>query len=120
MNNKYHYLNKYFIEGYRLFNVIENDFEFITEVMDWWEYAGLGELNYEISPNFKIIANLDNNSNIESEKFPIWELDDGILEGSLIQRFSIEDQTTLKRTVINDDSENKVIYEILHLNSQLD
>tara|TARA_Y100001980_G_C14556764_1_gene350081 strand:+ start:11505 stop:12902 length:1398 start_codon:yes stop_codon:yes gene_type:complete len=101
-------------------NKIENDFEFITEVMDWWEYAGLGVLNYDISPNFRIVANLDKDSNSDSEKFPIWELDDGILEGSLIQRFSVEDQSTIKRTLVNQDNENKVIYEILQLNSQFD
>ena len=104
----------------KLYGKIENDFEFITEVMDWWEYAGLGVLNYDISPNFRIVANLDKDSNSDSEKFPIWELDDGILEGSLIQRFSVEDQSTIKRTLVNQDNENKVIYEILQLNSQFD
>ncbi len=101
-------------------NKIENDFEFITEVMDWWEYAGLGELNYEISPTFRILANLDINSDEESEKFPIWELDDGILEGALIQRFSVEDKTTLKRDILDEDSEKKVVYQILQFNPHLD
>ncbi|MBJ24040.1 MAG: hypothetical protein CMB64_05155 [Euryarchaeota archaeon] len=101
-------------------NKIENDFEFITEVMDWWEYAGLGELNYEISPTFRILANLDINSDEDSEKFPIWELDDGILEGALIQRFSVEDKTTLKRDVLDEDSGKKVVYQILQLNPHFD
>ena len=98
---------------------IENDFEFITEVMDWWEYAGLGELNYEISPEFKITVDLDIPSNEDFSKLPIWELDDGILEGALLQRFSIENKTLLKRSISND-TKNKVIYQILQLNQDFD
>ena len=98
---------------------IDNDFEFITEVMDWWEYAGLGELNYEIFPEFKIMVDLEIPSNDDFSKLPIWELDDGTLEGALLQRFSIEDKTLLKRT-ISDESENSIIYQILQLNHEFE
>ena len=31
---------------------IENDIEFLDEMMDWWEYAGLGKLSYDLDPEF--------------------------------------------------------------------
>ena len=98
---------------------IDNDFEFITEVMDWWEYAGLGELNYEISPDFKIMANLEISPNDDFSKLPIWELDDGILEGALFQRFSIENKTIVKRSMQEIDNNDVVVYHMLQLNQQI-
>ena len=35
---------------------IEGDIEFLNEMMDWWEHAGLGELSYGIDPGFHIKA----------------------------------------------------------------
>ena len=37
---------------------IEGHVEFLSELMDWWEYAGLGELEYDTSPFFHIKVNL--------------------------------------------------------------
>ena len=31
---------------------IEDHIEFLNEMMDWWEYTGLGQLNYDIDPTF--------------------------------------------------------------------
>ncbi len=90
-------------------NNIDSDFEFITEVMDWWEYAGLGELNYDISPDFRIFVDLEMLS--DDDKFPIWELDDGILQGALSQRFTEENKSLLKRTILEE--KNQIMYEIL-------
>ena len=99
-------------------NGIDNDFEFITEVMDWWEFAGLGELNYEINPTFRIIVDLDK-SNDNDNKFPIWELDDGILEGALLQRFSQENNMNVQRTILENNS-NQVMYQILQITQDLE
>ena len=90
-------------------NDIDSDFEFITEVMDWWEYDGLGELNYDISPDFRIFVDLEMLS--DDDKFPIWELDDGILQGALSQRFTEENKSLLKRTILEE--KNQIMYEIL-------
>jgi len=92
-------------------NDIDSDFEFITEVMDWWEYAGLGELNYDISSDFRIIVDLD--MSLDDDKFPIWELDDGILQGALFQRFSEENKSLLRRTIIENNDKSQIMYEIL-------
>ena len=101
-------------------NGIDNDFEFITEVMDWWEFAGLGELNYEINPTFRIIVDLDkSNDNDNDNKFPIWELDDGILEGALLQRFSQENNMNIQRTIL-ENNPNQVMYQILQLTQDLE
>ena len=33
---------------------IEGHIEFLSEMMDWWEHAGLGRLEYEIEPTFHV------------------------------------------------------------------
>ena len=33
---------------------IDNDIEFLDEMMDWWEHAGLGTLLYGIEPEFHV------------------------------------------------------------------
>ena len=92
-------------------NDIDSDFEFMSEVMDWWEYAGLGDLNYDISTDFRIIVDLD--MSLDDDKFPIWELDDGILQGALFQRFSEENKSLLRRTIIENSDKSQIMYEIL-------
>ena len=37
---------------------IEGNIEFLNEMMDWWEYAGLGKLSYDIEPEFHIKVEL--------------------------------------------------------------
>ena len=34
---------------------IENHVEFLDEMMDWWEFAGLGRLEYGIDPVLSLI-----------------------------------------------------------------
>ena len=38
---------------------IEHDIEFLDEMMDWWEYAGLGRLEYDVDPNFHVRVGLN-------------------------------------------------------------
>jgi len=66
-------------------------------------------LNYDISPDFRIFVDLEMLS--DDDKFPIWELDDGILQGALSQRFTEENKSLLKRTILEE--KNQIMYEIL-------
>ena len=50
-------------------------------MMDWWEYAGLGKLSYDLDPDFHIKVELSNTSS-DAEVFSSWALDDGIIEGA--------------------------------------
>ena len=67
---------------------IEGHVEFLSELMDWWEYAGLGELEYDTVPFFHIKVNLTHPPVEEEEVLPLWELDDGIIEGALACQIS--------------------------------
>ena len=72
-------------------------------MMDWYEYAGLGELSYDADPTFHIKVHLL--PDIEnSDELPLWELDDGIIEGTLLSRYSSMKEVTIERI---QSSENK-------------
>ena len=47
---------------------------------------------------------------LDDDKFPIWELDDGILQGALFQRFSEENKSLLKRTIIENNDKLSLIH----------
>ncbi|MAV59718.1 MAG: hypothetical protein CND89_01880 [Marine Group II euryarchaeote MED-G38] len=82
---------------------IEGHVEFLSEMMDWYEYAGLGELSYDADPIFHIKVHLL--PDIEnSDELPLWELDDGIIEGTLLSRYSSMKEVTIERI---QSSENK-------------
>jgi len=66
---------------------IEGHVEFLSELMDWWEYAGLGELEYDTDPFFHIKVNLTHPPSQKEDVLPLWELDDGIIEGALLSRY---------------------------------
>ena len=90
---------------------IEGNIEFLNEMMDWWEYAGLGQLSYDIDPEFHIKVNLSN-SPIEDQKLPLWALDDGILEGALMARYPKGGNVLVKRQQIEEITDEFCRYNL--------
>ena len=76
---------------------IEGHVEFLSELMDWWEFAGLGELEYDTVPFFHIKVNLTHPPINEAEVLPLWELDDGIIEGALKSRYPEDSNVRIRR-----------------------
>ena len=66
---------------------LDEDMSFLNEIMDWWEYAGLGELEYFIDPIFHVQANLPLSPEDRTTDLPLWEMDYGIIEGALMSRY---------------------------------
>ena len=87
---------------------IEGNIEFLNEMMDWWEYAGLGQLSYDIDPEFHILVD---HPPEKPGSLPIHSLDDGIIEGALMSRYPDESGVKVTRTT-SKDSEISVRYEI--------
>ena len=87
---------------------IEGNIEFLNEMMDWWEYAGLGQLSYDIDPEFHILVE---HPPEKPGSLPIHSLDDGIIEGALMSRYPDESGVKVIRTT-SQDSEISVRYEI--------
>ena len=87
---------------------IDGNIEFLSEMMDWWEYAGLGQLSYDIDPQFHILVD---HPSVKPGSLPIQSLDDGIIEGALLSRYSDDPSVEITRTTI-ENSENSVKYEI--------
>ena len=84
---------------------IEGHVEFLSELMDWWEYAGLGELEYDTVPFFHIKVNLIHPPVEDKEVLPLWELDDGIIEGALSSRYPEESNVRIRREEGQSDDE---------------
>ena len=76
---------------------IENDIEFLDEMMDWWEHAGLGTLLYGIDPDFHVQVGLHHPPVIDEDVLPMWEMDDGIIEGALMTRFPLGSNIEVRR-----------------------
>ena len=76
---------------------IEGHVEFLSELMDWWEHAGLGELEYDTVPFFHIKVNLTHPPINQKEVLPLWELDDGIIEGALRSRYPEDSNVRIRR-----------------------
>ena len=76
---------------------IEGHVEFLNEMMDWWEHAGLGELDYELDPTFHVKVYLQKQENEPDDSLPLAELDDGIIGGVLETRYSDGDNVTIRR-----------------------
>ncbi len=92
---------------------IENDIEFLDEMMDWWEYAGLGTLDYEVDPDFYVRVGLNHPPIDDVDALPMWEMDDGIIEGALSTRFTKESNVVVQRvqgTQSNDDLWRYIIH----------
>ena len=90
----------------------EGHVEFLSELMDWWEYAGLGELEYGTTPFFHIKVNLTHPPNDKPEVLPLWELDDGIIEGALLSRYP-EDSNVLVRKEPDEEDKSSWKYTLI-------
>jgi len=90
---------------------IEGHIEFLNEMMDWWEYAGLGKLSYNIEPEFHIKVVLGSPVS-DGDELPLWELDDGIIEGTLLARYPPEGEVMVHREQ-NEDSEEFCRYNLI-------
>ena len=84
---------------------IEGHVEFLSELMDWWEYAGLGELEYATTPFFHIKVNLTHPPIMQDNVLPLWELDDGIIEGALRSRYPQDGNVIIRREEDISDEE---------------
>ena len=84
---------------------IEGHVEFLSELMDWWEYAGLGELEYDTTPFFHIKVNLTHPPVNQTDVLPLWELDDGIIEGALRSRYPQDGGVIVRREEDMSDEE---------------
>ena len=77
---------------------IEDHIEFLNEMMDLWEAAGLGILSYELEPNFHVRVGLNDKPDPGNrDVLPLWELDDGIIEGALMSRYPEEGPVEIRR-----------------------
>ena len=92
---------------------LENDIEFLDEMMDWWEYAGLGRLQYDVDPTFHVKVGLSHPPTDDPDALPMWEMDDGIIEGALIKRFSKNPNIVIHR-LEGSNSENDLWRYMIH------
>ena len=90
---------------------VEQEIDFLNEMMDWWEHAGMGTLSYDLEPEFHIkvqFAELP-----EGGGLPIWALDDGIIEGALQARYPEGSDITVIREVISKEPEGLHRYNLI-------
>lgn len=90
---------------------IDQEIDFLNEMMDWWEYAGLGVLSYDVHPEFHIKVQFT--ALPEGGELPIWALDDGIIEGALKARYPEGGEVTVHREVISKDPEGLHKYNLV-------
>lgn len=93
---------------------IEHDIEFLDEMMDWWEHAGLGNLEYDVDPTFHVRVGLHHPPQDDPDALPMWEMDDGIIEGALTNRFSKDSQIAIKRVEGSGEASDLWHYLIHH------
>tara|TARA_B100000579_G_scaffold427720_1_gene436747 strand:+ start:127 stop:1515 length:1389 start_codon:yes stop_codon:yes gene_type:complete len=93
---------------------IEHDIEFLDEMMDWWEHAGLGSLEYDVDPTFHVRVGLHHPPQDDPDALPMWEMDDGIIEGALANRFAKDSQIAIKRVEGSGESNDLWHYLIHH------
>lgn len=93
---------------------LENDIEFLDEMMDWWEYAGLGRLQYDVDPTFHVKVGLFHPPVDDPDALPMWEMDDGIIEGALIKRFSKNPNIAIQRLEGSNSEDDLWRYMIHH------
>ena len=92
---------------------IEHDIEFLDEMMDWWEYARLGRLEYDVDPTFHVRVGLNHPPIDDVDALPMWEMDDGIIEGALSARFAKDSHIAIQRVEGSGDPEDLWHY-IIH------
>lgn len=93
---------------------IEHDIEFLDEMMDWWEHAGLGSLEYDVDPTFHVRVGLHHPPQDDPDALPMWEMDDGIIEGALTNRFAKDSQIAIKRVEGSGEANDLWHYLIHH------
>tara|TARA_B110000438_G_scaffold303033_2_gene362801 strand:- start:4192 stop:5577 length:1386 start_codon:yes stop_codon:yes gene_type:complete len=76
---------------------IEGHVEFLNEMMDWWEHAGLGEIDYDLDPTFHVKVYLKNKDEDSQDTLPLHELDDGIIEGVLGTRYPEDGEVSIRK-----------------------
>ena len=96
---------------------IQGHIEFLNEMMDWWEYAGLGKLSYDIDPEFHIKVNLSSLTD-EEDILPLWALDDGIIEGALTARYLTEGNVLIRREEVEGDPDEFCRYNLIFRESK--
>ena len=96
---------------------IEHDIEFLDEMMDWWEFAGLGSLEYDVDPTFHVKVGLNHPPLEDPDALPMWEMDDGIIEGALLNRFAKESNNVIQR--IESLDEGNVLWRYI-IHKQID
>ena len=92
---------------------IEHDIEFLDEMMDWWEHAGLGILEYDVDPTFHVKVGLNHPPAEDPDVLPMWEMDDGIIEGALLNRFPKDSQSVIQR-IEGSGTPNDLWHYIIH------
>ena len=93
---------------------IEDNIEFLNELMDLWEAAGLGTLTYALEPTFHVCVGLSEKPDQGNrDVLPLWELDDGIIEGALMARYPEEGDVEIKRIPGSGDLDDIWQYHLL-------
>lgn len=90
---------------------IDQEIEFLNEMMDWWEHAGLGTLGYELEPEFHIKVQFTELP--DGEGLPIWALDDGIIEGALRARYPEGGEISVLKEIISKEPEGLHKYNLI-------
>ena len=90
---------------------ISQEIEFLNEMMDWWEHAGLGTLSYDLEPEFHIKVQFSEFP--EGGELPVWALDDGIIEGALQSRYPEGGEIAVSREVISKEPEALHVYNLI-------
>ena len=96
---------------------IEGHVEFLNEMMDWWEHAGLGEIDYDLDPTFHVKVYLQNKQEDTEDSLPLFELDDGIIEGVLATRYPEGGEVGIRREDGVDDEYSR--YHLLFRSDSL-
>ena len=91
---------------------LSNDIDFLNEMIDWWEFAGLGKMSYDIDSAFSIQIELAHEIPEDPEALPVWELDDGIIEGALSARFSTSESLSVRKAGHNLAAQS-FMYELI-------
>ncbi|MDE0869125.1 MAG: hypothetical protein OSA21_02285 [Candidatus Poseidoniaceae archaeon] len=100
---------------------IEGHVEFLSELMDWWEHAGLGELDYDSDPFFHIVVKLAHPEDMDNpNSLPLWELDDGIIEGALMSRYPSTGNVRIRRESFEDADGPTWRYTLIFIEDNLD
>ena len=90
---------------------ISQEIEFLNEMMDWWEHAGLGTLSYDLEPEFHIKVQFSEFP--EGGELPVWALDDGIIEGALQSRYPEGGEIDVIREVVSKEPEALHVYNLI-------